>query len=157
MSRAVVVDAILDSTALSTLGFDETSVLPNFDGDQRPAGAGDFKMFMVIRWGVDDAPPWPAFGAPNGPKHFDIWVHMPRELSTDYLHIDGVIDILDSIFSDIIDTPGDDGYTLTLIEPEGRSRDLRDDGYQTLCRQVSYRMLSRLTPKQPVPVPDPTP
>lgn len=151
MSRAVILDAILDSTALIALGFDENNVLANFDGEQKPAGGGDFKMFMVIRWGVNDAPPWRVPGAPDGPKHFDIWVHMPRELSTDYLHIDGVLDILDNLFEGIINTPGDDGYTLTLVEPEGRSRDLRDDGYQTLCRQASYLMLSRVTPKQLTP------
>ena len=149
MSRAVVLDSILNNTTLHNLGFTSDNVLPNFDGDQRPPGGGPFKMFMVIRWGVDDAPPWRAQGAPNGARHFDIWVHMPREMSTDYVHIDNVLNILDSVFNDIINTPGADGNTLVLIEPEGRSRDLRDDGYQTLCRQASYLMLSRVTQTVP--------
>ncbi len=144
-----MLDAILNDTSISALGFDSDSVLVNFDGDQTPAGAGNFKMFMVIRWGVEDAPPWRVPSAPNGPRHFDIWVHMPREMSTDYVHIDNVLNLLDSVFEDIINTPGDDGYTLTLIEPEGKSRDLRDDGYQTLCRQASYLMLSRVTQTVP--------
>jgi len=70
---------------------------------------------------------------------------MYREFSTDFVRIDDVIDILDRILVEIVDAAGGDGRSVSVIEPEGHSRDLRDDGYQTICRSASYRVLSRVT------------
>ena len=45
----------------------------------------------------------------------------------------------------MIDVDGADGVTLSQAIPGVRSRDLRDDAYQTLCRSSSYRILDRVT------------
>lgn len=143
MSRAAVLDAILADSRLITLGFNASNVLSNYDGEQRPL---DANMFIVLRWEVQDVSMSGDDGrVTRGVRHFSVWVHMLREWSTDYSHIDQVIEILDNILTNMINVSGRDGMTLTLVEPEGRSRDLRDDGYQTLCRQISYKMLSRLS------------
>lgn len=137
MSRAVVLKAILEDTMLSNLGFDESSVKLNYDGEQRPSD----RMFMVLRWGAQDLDQ----KMMRGPRQLTIWVHMYREFSTDYVRVDSVIDRLRSVLTDIIDVPGEDGYTLTLIDPESFSEDLKDDGYQTICRSASFKVLSRKT------------
>lgn len=137
MSRAVILSSIVADPVLRTIGFDDDNVLANYDGDQRPSD----KMFMVLRWGAKELDP----RILRGPKRLTIWVHMYREFSTDYVRIDEVIDRLEELLTGIIDVPGADGYTLTLVDQDGSSEDLKDDGYQTICRSVSFKVLSRKT------------
>jgi hypothetical protein len=73
------------------------------------------------------------------------WVHMYREFSTDYNRIRDVMNALDDVFENMIDVAGADGESVTMIMPDQRSRDLRDDGYQTLCRSAQYNVISRPT------------
>jgi hypothetical protein len=141
MSRAAVYDAILVDPSLQSLGFDSSSVKVNYSGDQRPTDT----MFMVLSWGNeaeglrgDDV-----FYRPV--KLLTIWVHMYKQFSTDFVRIDSVFDILDIVIGCMIDVDGTDGYTLSQAIPGTRSRDLRDDAYQTLCRSSSYRILDRVT------------
>jgi hypothetical protein len=144
VSRAVVFDAILADGMLGQddVTFDRDNVLVGYDGDQRPSD----KMFIVIRW---EEPSIDLRGDDStfhrGPRALSIWVHMYREFSTDFGRIDKALAQLDSLLTNIIDTPGADGQTVTLIEPEGHSRDLRDVTYETFCRSASYRVLSRNT------------
>lgn len=142
MSRAAVLDAILVDSRLIDAGFDNTNVLPNYDGDQRPSD----KMFMVLRWEEDDTGLQGDDGTvQRGWRHLTIWVHMYREFSTDFVRIDDVLDVLDDVLSIIVDKAGADGATVTCIEPEGRSRDLKDDTYQTYCRSAAYKIIGRAT------------
>jgi hypothetical protein len=141
MSRAAVLDTILADPALTALGFDKNNVLVNYNGDQRPTDT----MFMVLTWGNeteglrgDDVCSFPI-------KNLTIWVHMYRQFSTDFMRIDDVFDILNGILSMMIEVDGADGHTLSQAIPGTRSRDLRDDAYQTLCRSSSYRILDRVT------------
>lgn len=140
MSRAVIRDVILGDQRLRDMGFDDAHVLTNYDGEQRPSVITN-NMFMVIRWG-QQTHQFPR--KRGGERDFDIWVHMLRERSTDYTHIDDVIDILDELFDGIIDTLGGDGRGVAVTEIEGRSGDLSDPGYKTLCRRASYRIIERV-------------
>jgi hypothetical protein len=137
MSRAAVYDAILVDSRLQALGFDASSVLVSYDGKQRP----NDKMFMVLRWEAHNID----IRLGRGPRDLVIWVHMYREFSTDFVRIDDVIEILDDILVNLVQVDGADGRTLTTVESSGRSRDLKDDSYQTICRSASYRVLSRVT------------
>ena len=141
MSRAAIYDAILADPNLINLGFDKDSVLVNYNGDQRPTDT----MFMVLSWGNDaeGIRGDDVFSVPI--KSLNIWVHMYRQFSTDFVRIDNIFDILDCTLGQMIEVNGADGYTLSQAIPGLRSRDLRDDAYQTLCRSSSYRILSRVT------------
>jgi hypothetical protein len=141
MARAAVYDAILADQRLIDLGFDKSSVLVNYDGDQRPTDT----MFMVLSWGNetpgvqgDDV-----FSIPT--KNLNVWVHMYKQFSTDFVRIDDVLDILDDVLGSMINVDGADGYTLSQAIPNNRSRDLRDDAYQTLCRSTSYKIIDNVT------------
>lgn len=142
MSRDAIYQALLAEQRLIDLGFDVTSILPNYDGDQRPTDT----MFMVLSWGDEtlglrgnDTEITRTF------RPLTIFVHMYRDWSTDFVRIDKVISIIRDILDHMIHRSGGDGYTLTLADFASASRDLRDDTYQTLCRSVSYRILSRET------------
>lgn len=146
MSRAVVYSMLTTDVRMTDLGFHadpQANVIVNYDGEQRPpiTITSDNPMFLVIRWLNEDFDPM----MKRGPRHFDIWLHMAREFSTDYTRIDDVIEVLDDVLTNILDTPGADGRSVTTIEQEGRSMDLQDDIYQTVCRQASYKMISRMT------------
>lgn len=149
MARDAVLQAILNEPLFQTYftvdppeGFDTDNVLPNYDGDQRPSD----KMFMVLRWETDDDELRGDDGTTvKTARHLAIWVHMYKEFSTDFVRIDNVLKALDNVLTNIIDRPGGDGRTVAMIEPEGKSRDLRDVTYETFCRSASYKVLSRDT------------
>ena len=141
MSRAAVYDAILADQRLIDLGFDKDSVLVNYNGDQRPTDT----MFIVLTWN-NEAEGIRGDDVFNRPvKNLTIWVHMYRQFSTDFMRIDNTFDILDCILGQMIEVDGADGHTLSQAIPGTRSRDLRDDAYQTLCRSSSYRIIDRVT------------
>jgi hypothetical protein len=139
MARAAVYDTILADQRLIDLGFDSSSILVNYDGNQRPTDT----MFMVLHWENENSLNVPFAYAPI--KNLIIWVHVYKEFSTDFVRIDDVFCILDNILFNMINVDGADGITLTLAEPLTKSRDLRDDAYQTICRSASYRILDRVT------------
>jgi hypothetical protein len=142
MARDVVLQAILDEAIFQNQGFDDSNVLVAYDGDQRPSD----KMFMVLRWETEDIDlRGDDSSVTKGVRHLAIWVHMYKEFSTDFVRIDNVLKALDNVLTNIIDRAGADGRTVVMIEPEGKSRDLRDVTYETLCRSASYRVLSRDT------------
>jgi|SRR6516162_267972 hypothetical protein len=141
MSRAAIYDAILAESLLTDLGFSKDTVLVNYDGDQRPSDT----MFMVLSWGNegeglrgDDICFIPV-------KTLTIWVHVYKQFSTDFVRIDNVFNILDAVLGNMIEVDGTDGVTLSQAIPGLRSRDLRDDAYQTICRSSSYRILDKVT------------
>jgi hypothetical protein len=142
MARAAVLDAILADQCLIDLGFDASNVLVNYNASQRPTDT----TFMVLHWdqetpGIrgDDTMLYRSF------KLLTVWVHVYKEFSTDFVRIDAVLDALDVLMTSLIHVEGADGYTLSLAEVGQRSRDLRDDAYQTICRSASYRILDRVT------------
>lgn len=141
MSRAAIYDALLADSRLITIGLDTNSVLVNYDGDQRPSDT----TFLVISWNPED----PALRGDDvferTFKNITIWIHIYREVSTDFGRIDAIIKILDDILTSMIHVAGADGYTVSCVEPAAISRDMRDDSYQTICRSRSYRILSRET------------
>jgi len=143
MSRAAVYDSIVNDATLQGMGFDSAHVMANYDGEQRPEIAfseAQF-MFIVIRWGGQVFDPRMF----RGPWLFDVWVHMAQEYSSDFNRIDTVIERLDDVFTNILDTPGADGRSVTCIDLAARSKDLSDPVYQTFCKSASYKMISRQT------------
>lgn len=141
MAGAAIVETVLADSRLQALGIDEESFLVNYDGNSRP----NDKLFMVLAWMPEET-------ALRGDDIFTrqalnctIWVHIYHEESTDFQRIVDVLDILDDIILNMIHVEGSDGYTVTCVDPAGRSRDMKDDSYETICRSISYKILSRET------------
>lgn len=135
MARDAVWSLLNQDAQLNAMGLNAATILPNFTGDQRPTANGPF---MSIRWGTTD---YDGQVQRNTDKRFDLWVHFPNEITTDYVRVDRVIDRIDEIFeaANDVEVVGGDGMVLTSIEPEGRSGDLEDSVYQTICRSASYK------------------
>lgn len=140
MARDAIYSLLKNDTQLAALGGDGFTVVANFTADQRPNDTG---AFLVLRWGTTD---YASEVQTSGPWHFDVWVHIPSALSTDYVRIDNILDRVDALFEIANDADselaGADGRTVTVIVPEGRSGDLEDEGYMTICRRASYQVLS---------------
>lgn len=149
MSRAAIYDAILADPRISNaptaptpgLGIGPEDFLVNYDGEQRP----NDKTFLVMAWSNEEIGMRGDDTQQRRFKNITIWAHIYRELSTDFNRLDDILNILDDILLNMIHVAGSDGETVTLVESNGRSRDMRDDAYQTICRSISYRILSRET------------
>lgn len=145
MARDAVLTLLSGDTQLATLaalvgtGF---VVVPEFSADQRPNDAGPF---MVICWRTTD---FASEIQANGPQHFDLYVHIPVAVSTRFVLIDNMIDRCDDLFRGVEDgdpVVGDDGWQLEYVGFQGRSMDMKDEGYETICRSASYFALGSKT------------
>ncbi len=140
MARAAVLELLRADTELATLGGTGFVVQPGFSYDQHPNQRG---AFIVIMWRHTD---FDEDIQSNAEQHFDLYVHIPVKVSTDYGRIDSIIDRVDEIFRTATDGPvppvGGDGKQLDYIGFEGRSMDITDDKYKTICRYASYMALS---------------
>ncbi|WP_230870828.1 hypothetical protein [Mycobacterium canetti] len=139
MARDAVLTLLRNDALLAALGGTGFVVVPNFAADQRPNDAG---TFIVIAWGVTD---FDDSLQENTEHHFDLWIHIPVSVSTDFVRIDNINDRIDEIFVAVADNPpvvGGDGWQLNHVGFEGRGPDFTDAGYQTICRRASYMALS---------------
>jgi hypothetical protein len=144
MSRALIEDLLENDSALAGLGIDSESVFNQHDIKERPRDDGPF---VVIRWEESTIFNQSYTGMTNGlaraPRMLSLWVHSPMEISTDFEHIDKILDRIDTVFEMVEDVPGSDGYTVTTIRNSGRSADMNDEGFMTITRNASYAVLYR--------------
>lgn len=139
MSRAAVLQALREDADLNALVPPE-NVLTNWSKEGRPniLSPGGF---MVLRWEATSR----AFKKIAGPRDLTIWAHWPVEKSTDFTHIDAILNRTKDVLCDIEDTVGGDGYTVTCVDYAGESGDVNDPGFQTITRNMTFRVLSRPT------------
>jgi len=91
-------------------------------------------LFMTVHWDEQQL----SFKQ-HGAETLVIWVH---DRERDYGRIDAAIERMIVILEDSVHLGGADG-TLTLARWNGTSRDLFDDGYNTVTKNVSFSALSR--------------
>lgn len=132
---------LLDTdTQLATLGGSGFLVLAQYSYDQRPAG-----VFVVVVWRTTD---FEQAIQSNAAHHFDVYVHIPIGVSTDFVRVDRILDRCDAIFGAVEDGDplvGDDGWQLEYVGFQGRSMDMKDEDYETICRSASYYALGSKT------------
>lgn len=140
MARAAVLELLRADPQLAQLGGPGFVVEAQFSYDQRPNDRG---AFLVICWRHTD---FDDDIQSMAEQHFDVYAHIPARGSTDFGRINALLDRVDQIFRDAMDSPtaivGSDGLRLDHIGFEGRGMDQTDDGYQTICRPASYMALS---------------
>jgi hypothetical protein len=142
VARAAVLALLRGDAELATLGGAGFVVQAGFSYDQRP---NDLGAFIVIMWRHTD---FEDSIQANAEQHFDLYVHIPVAVSTDFGRIDLILDRCDVLFKGVEDgapVVGGDGQQLNYVGFEGRGMDMTDDGYQTICRQASYMALSCTT------------
>lgn len=145
MSRALIETLLKTDPTLAGLGINDGNVFPQHDLKSRPKTDN----FIVIRWEESTQFSQTYTGMSNGlsraPRVLTLWVHSLQEVSTDFEHIDKIIDRIDYLFSQLENSPGTDGYTITEIRNSGRSGDLEDEVLNTVSRNASYAVLYRRT------------
>jgi hypothetical protein len=85
MSRAAVLSLLRGDATLATLGGTGFVVEAQFSYDQRPNDAG---AFIVIVWRHTD---FEDDIQANAERHFDLYVHIPMLVSTDFGRIDAIL------------------------------------------------------------------
>lgn len=139
MARAAVLELLRGDATLAGLGGPGFVVQAGYSYDQRPNDQGAFIVLMWRHTDFDDSI------QANAEQHLDLYVHIPVAVSTDFGRIDDILDRVDTIFAAVPDAPpivGGDGRQLNFVGFEGRSMDITDEGYQTICRYASYLTLS---------------
>lgn len=91
-------------------------------------------LFLTVHWDERSV-----VFSQHGPDTLVVWAH---DRQRDYGRIDQVIKRMIEIFEDAVHVSGADG-TLTSARWTGTSRDLFDDGYNTVTKNVSFAALSR--------------
>lgn len=139
MSRAAVLQALRQDSVLNAIVPPE-NVLTNWSGEGRPNVLSP-GGFIVLRWESITR----AFKRIAGPRDLTVWGHYPIEKSDDFSHIDEILSRTKDVLCDIEDFAGGDGYTVTCVDYFGESGDLKDPGFQTITRNMTFRVLSRPT------------
>lgn len=91
-------------------------------------------LFMTVHWDERNI----AFQK-HGYETLVVWVH---DHVKDYVRIDAAIERMIEILGDAEHLSGSDGI-LTCARWTGTSRDLYDDGYNTITKNVSFEAVSR--------------
>ena len=91
-------------------------------------------LFMTVHWDERNI----SFQQ-RGSETLVIWVH---DRQRDFGRIDAAIERMITILEDVVHLSGDDGI-LTQARWVGTSRDLYDDGYNTVTKNVSFTAVSR--------------
>lgn len=131
---------------LSALRSDDTltdlvaadNILVNYSQEGRPSNLAP-SSFIILRWEETNTNP----GVSSVTRTLTVWAHHPAEKSTDYSRIDSIIKRVKEVLTAMEHVAGGDGYTVTCIEYQGDSSDLKDDAFNTISRNSTYKVLSR--------------
>lgn len=96
-------------------------------------------QFVVIHW--EDMPSGALSRERSfGPQIVTVWFH---DHDRTYELVNAGIIRTKAILDAAVHVPGVDGWTITQCDWQGDSGDLWDDGYQTVTRNTSYRVVAR--------------
>lgn len=130
MSRAAVYQLLATDSALNAEGIVQDSVFQT-NAVENP----ESRPFLVLRWETKNA------SFKNiGLQFLSIWVHDERG---DYSRIDRILKRVIEILVDAVHVAGDDGSILTMAEYQSTSDDFWDDGYRTITKYATFRIISR--------------
>lgn len=135
MIPSIIYEKLSTDTYLTTqCGITASRVVELQSVDQRPFDDG---AFIVVNWQESSS-----YGVlEKAPRVMTIWVHSPLDRGRDYRVIDKVLNRIDGILIPIEQLKGTDNVRVTCINKVGRSGNLIDDGWKTIARNATYRVL----------------
>lgn len=139
MSRAAVLSALRSDEELSELVAPE-NILTNYSLEGRPSNL-EPGAFIILRWEEENT----SSSVPSVTRTLTVWAHYPAEKSTDYSRLDSIMGVVKKILTGLEHVAGQDGQTVTCVEYNGASPDLKDDAFNTISRNSTFRVLSRAT------------
>lgn len=129
-ARAAFARLVYEDETMQGLGFIQERVFAANAADT----PGQSEPFIVITSeGIEKS-----FGS-VGPTLVSFWVHIPTSIGRDYWIIDEALDRIKILMLDVTHLAGSDGYVLTGASWVDTSRDLADDGYNTLTKYSTFR------------------
>lgn len=137
MSRAAVLSALRYDNDLADF-VEPQNIIVNYSQEGRPSNLAP-EAFIILRWEETSTNP----GVDSVIRVLTVWAHYPAEKSTDYSRIDEILTNVKRILTGMEHVAGVDGYTVTCIEYQGDSSDLKDDAFNTISRNSTYKVLSR--------------
>ncbi len=123
-------DAILGTV----YGINEQKVWPAQALDTAPRKG----PFLILRW-EERVVQRGGFGAKDT---LTVWAHVAREVTTDFGMINEILERVEEIMLSAVHVVGVDGV-LTMVDYNGRSPELNDEGYKTITRNSQFTVLSR--------------
>lgn len=139
MSRAAVLSALRSDSDLTNLVAAE-NILTNYSSEGRPSNLNP-GAFIILRWEEANQ----NLKNSSVSRTLTLWAHYPAERSTDYSRLDAIMLRAKEILVDMEQVLGEDGYTVTCIEYNGESADLKDDAFNTISRNSTFKVLCRAT------------
>lgn len=137
MSRALILDSLRADGPLGQL-VPTSNIIADPTGEGRPSELVPMN-FIVLRWEEQD---WNET-VKRGPRNLTIWVHTPKEISDSYNDIDKILVRVSQIIGGIEQQTGADGWRVTMAWASGGwSGDLVDEGYNTICRNAAFKVLT---------------
>lgn len=102
--------------------------------DQRPFDDGSF---IVLNWQESST-----YGVLlRAPRVLTVWVHSPLDRGRDYRILDKILNRIDDILLSLEQFKGTDNVRITCVNKLGRSGNLIDEGWKTIARNATYRVL----------------
>lgn len=142
MSRAAILDALRADSAVTNL-VPANNIFPNYASEARPNNTSG-EAFLILRWdGAESAVIFE--NKSRGPRTLTVWAHYPEERSTDYVRLETILNAVEKTLTGLEEVVGGDGYTITSVQSTGSSGDLRDVSFRTISKNMSFKVLSRIT------------
>lgn len=132
--REIIFEALSnDSVLFADYGIDLDHVFPNYAVETTPRD----NCFIIIRYEEQDLVR-PAIG--RGPHIVTIWVHNPKELGTDVVILQEVLEEVKAIMVGL-SGESDGKYEITDVRFTGMGGDLSDPGYNTFTKNAGFEVL----------------
>lgn len=140
MIPAIVYETLAsDSFLASECGITSDRILELQSVDERPFDNG---VFIIVNWQESYPTAFAGSSASvNSPRTLLVWVHQPWDRGRDFRTLDKVLNRIDQLLLPMEQQTGTDGIRLACITKQGRSGNLTDDGWKTISRNATYRVL----------------
>ncbi|QXO13676.1 tail terminator [Gordonia phage DumpTruck] len=136
----VLHDLLVNDAELADLGFDESTIFPNFAiHNEGPINTPRHQMFITVKYGEQVVK---SNVMRRGPEYITFNVHRPAELGSTYGPIRLVLDVIVGIMQSA-EGATFGGYKITHTRYMGLGADLRDPGFNTFTKGVGYEILAQ--------------
>lgn len=133
-AREAYARLVYEDSQMQALGFVQERVWASNALDTPPRE----HPFIVINVDLTEK----VFGT-TGVETVSYWVHLPKDKGRDYSVIDLAIEQIKMLMSEVMHLAGADGWSLTAGTWVDTSRDLTDDGFNTIVKYVTFRTATR--------------
>lgn len=135
MQPSAIFEVLSNDTELSLAGITEERIYESQSLDSRPHSDG---YFITINM---EETTFPTRAIYRGPRTITVAVHHPMDIDRDYSPLTRILTIVTRLLRTLPGTRGSDGIHITSVDPQGRSANMVDEGWETITRSQTYGVL----------------